>query len=223
MTQDFSLVPDEENAVLCPACGHRYDGASVEFCTCLASTPSPVCPECGKCLCQLPKKVQQAFWEKAPPVLFRRKMAQRSERTKASPARAGQVLKRPLVLVAEDEAVTLRVAQRVLEKMGYGVLVAERGDEAYSLACEHLPDIVLTDALMPKLDGRELCLRLKQSPATAFIKVVVMTGLFTKFQNKSEAILEFKADGFLKKPVDFNELRDVLASLVPPPPGASPA
>ncbi len=223
MTEDFSLLPNEETVVLCPACGHRYEGASVEFCTCLASTWSPVCPECGKCLCKLPKEDQQAFWEKAPPVLFRRKMAQRGERAKIPPVPAGQILKRPLVLVAEDEAVTRMVAQRVIEKMGYGVLVAERGDEAYRLACEYLPEVLLTDALMPKLDGRELCLRLKQSPATAAIKVVVMTGLFTKFQDKSEAILEFKADGFLKKPVDFNELRDVLASLAPPPPGASPA
>jgi two-component system cell cycle response regulator DivK len=123
-------------------------------------------------------------------------------------------IKRPLVLVAEDDAVTRRVAQRVLDKLGYGVIVADRGDEALRLARELLPDVILTDALMPKLDGRELCLKLKQDPQTASIRIIIMTGLFTKSQNKSEALQDFKADAFLKKPVNFSELKSVLDDLL---------
>jgi CheY-like chemotaxis protein len=216
MTEDFTLVPGESQKAVCPDCGYGYDAVSVEFCDCVTPTSSPVCPNCGNCLCKLSTDHQKAFWEAAPPALYRRKMASR----KAGPEEGVQPptgeLKRPLILLAEDEAVTRRVAHRVLEKLGYGVLEAARGDEAYRLALEVLPDAVLTDALMPKMDGRELCLKLKQSPQTASIKVVIMTGLFTKSQSRTEAFQNFKADAFLKKPVDYEELREVLEKLLAP-------
>jgi CheY-like chemotaxis protein len=217
MTEDFTLVPEPRQMATCPQCGHGYDAAAVVFCDCVSASSSPVCPNCGKCLCKLSKEEQQTFWTTAPATLFRRKM----EGRKAEPEGEGQVPagepKRPLVLLAEDEVVTRRVAHRVLEKLGYGVVEAARGDEAYRMALEFRPDAILTDALMPKMDGRELCLKLKQSPDTAFIKVIIMTGLFTKSQSKAEALHEFKADAFLKKPVDYEELREVLERLLATP------
>jgi len=121
-----------------------------------------------------------------------------------------------LVLVAEDDAGILVIARRIIEGMGHAVLAAERGDEALKMAREFLPSLVLTDALMPGLDGRKLCLQLKQDPATSHIKVVVMTGLYTSPSARLEALQEFKADAFLKKPVDFEELSQTLARLLTP-------
>jgi CheY-like chemotaxis protein len=214
MVEDFTIVPEIGQQVTCPSCGITYDASSVDFCDCVTSTRSPRCPSCHKCLCKLAKDQQQAFWESAPQTLWQRKMESRRVGSEPSPVDSGLDLKRPLVLVAEDEAVTRRVAQRVLEKLGYGVLVVDRGDEAFRMARLHHPEVLLTDALMPKLDGRELCLKLKQDPETASIRVILMTGLFTKSQSKSEALQDFKADAFLKKPVDFSELKTVLDDLM---------
>lgn len=214
MAEDFTITPGAGPQATCPSCRKTYDAASVDFCDCVTSARSPRCPYCQKCLCKLPKEAQQAFWEGAPPVLWQKKMELRRTGTTASPTDETLELKRPLVLVAEDEAVTRRVAQRVLEKLGYGVLAVERGDEALRMARRHRPDVLLTDALMPKLDGRELCLQLKQDPDTASIRVIIMTGLFTRSQSKSEALQDFKADAFLKKPVDFSELKTVLDGLL---------
>ena len=217
MVEDFTLVPGAGQEVVCPGCGSSYDGNTVPFCDCLASINGPVCPSCGKCTCKLSKEDQAAFWQKAPPALFRRRLEDRKASAGIRPAHLEKKMGRPLVLVADDDAVTRRVAQRVLEKMGYGVIVAERGDEALQLALAHLPDVVLTDALMPKLDGRELCLRLKNLPEMAHAKVIIMTGLFTKSQSKYEAFQDFKADAFLKKPVEVGELKKVLDELAPLP------
>jgi len=214
MAEDFTIIPGGSPQATCPSCGRPYDASSVDFCDCVTSARSPRCPYCQKCLCKLPKDQQQAFWESAPPILWQKKMELRRAGSDAPPVDETLDLKRPLVLVAEDEAVTRRVAQRVLEKLGYGVLAVERGDEALRMARRHHPDVLLTDALMPKLDGRELCLQLKQDPETASIRVIIMTGLFTKSQSKSEALQDFKADAFLKKPVDFAELKTVLDNLL---------
>lgn len=217
MSEPMDGLPAGGGTARCPQCGADYDVITVPFCGCVTSTPTPLCPRCGKCLCKLPPGQQQAFWAGAPAALYQRKTeTRRAQSPDADPSTA---LQRPLILVAEDDPVTLRMAQRTIERLGYGVLTAHRGDEALSTAQARLPDAVLTDALMPKMDGRKLCLALKQDPRTEHIKVAVMTALFTKGQSKNQVLGEFRADAFLKKPVDAQELQQVLADLVGPPQG----
>lgn len=215
MKEPMDGLPVAGGPVRCPQCGGVYDAGAVPFCDCLTPTPTPLCPHCGRCLCKLPPGDQQAFWAKAPAALYQRRVELR--RAKSPDASPSSGLRRPLILVAEDDPVTLRVAQRTIERLGYGVLTAVRGDEALATAQARLPEAVLTDALMPKMDGRKLCLALKQDPRTQHIKVAVMTSLFTKGQSKTEALREFKADAFLRKPVDLEDLQQVLIDLVGPP------
>src|SRR5216683_2759866 len=73
------------------------------------------------------------------------------------------------------------------------------------------PDIVITDALMPKIDGRELCRLIKRVDPS--IKVVVMSGLYTKSHYRVEAMHQFQADEYLAKPINFERLRNVLEDL----------
>ena len=223
MTEPMEGHPPPGRTAYCPHCGAGYDCERVAFCDCLSHTPTPLCSACGKCLCRLPQERQQVFWQSAPQELFRRKVEGRLE-ARDAPAPTAD-LRRPLVLVAEDDVVTRRIAQRALGKMGYGVVTAVRGDEALELARRILPDAVLTDALMPKLDGRKLCLALKQDASTERIRVIVMTSLFKKGQSKSEALREFRADAFLTKPIDFPRLQQVMRELIGLPegrPGAAP-
>lgn len=63
---------------------------------------------------------------------------------------------------------------------------------------------------MPRLDGREMCRRLKDDAATASVKVVVMTALFTSVKYRTEAFKNFKVDDYLAKPLDVNTLRTLL-------------
>ena len=119
-------------------------------------------------------------------------------------------VKRPLVLLVDDEPNIQKVASLVITGLGYGLVVGRNGEEGLELAQSYKPDLVLTDALMPRLDGREMCRRLKDDPATASTKVVVMTSLYTNMKYHHEAHKAYKVDDFLNKPLDFEQLKSLL-------------
>lgn len=119
-------------------------------------------------------------------------------------------LTRPFVLIVDDEDEIRAVAVRAVTELGLSVVVARNGEEGVALAKVYRPDIVVTDAMMPKLDGREMALRIKEDPLTAGAKIVILTSLYTDARYKYEALKTFRADAYLAKPVDARTLQDVL-------------
>ncbi|MGC8763283.1 MAG: response regulator [Acidobacteriota bacterium] len=97
-----------------------------------------------------------------------------------------------------------------VEKLGYNVIVAKNGLEGLEMAWARRPDLVITDALMPKLDGREMARRLKEDPKTREIKVAVMTSVYTATKYRVEAMKLFKVDDYLSKPLELAELHALL-------------
>ncbi|MEJ2367641.1 MAG: response regulator [Acidobacteriota bacterium] len=203
--------------VTCPSCGQAYDACHEAFCSCIVSVRTPVCPHCGSCLCSRPREEQRRFWSEAPPALWRRRLASRKFADTEGVPQSLNNLSRPLILVAEDEIDSLKIAGRLLIRAGYGVLLTDNGQEALDLARRFLPDLVLADAMMPKMDGRRLSLTLKSRDATRHIKVAVMTGLFTKQSHKTQALSHYQADAYLAKPVNPLELQNVVKKLVGAP------
>ncbi len=207
----------ETYKVKCPQCGKEFDAAKHPLCSCLVAVRTPSCPSCGGCFCALPDRERQRFWSGAPPSLWARRLNQRFQKKGCGAPDAPMDLRRPLVLVADDERDTLAVACMLLRSFGYGSLPSENGQEAFEAALRFKPDLVLADVMMPKLDGRRLSARIKGMPELAKTKVVIMTGLFTKEQYKTEALKEFQADAYLKKPVAPGDLMALLSSLIGPP------
>jgi len=66
------------------------------------------------------------------------------------------------ILVVDDEPQILRVLSRILASEGYEIRVASDGDEALAVFSDWAPDLVITDLVMPKIDGLDLCERLRQ-------------------------------------------------------------
>ena len=196
--------------IVCPTCRNSFDAMQAPWCSCLTTARTFVCPSCLNCFCQAPREYRDRFWSQAPPELWRRKMEERGLPFQPEAPPGPEAVVRPLVLVADDEREIQRIASGVVMSLGYSLLVARDGQEALELARRYLPDLVLTDALMPKVDGREVCRRLKSDPATGSIKVVVMTSAFTAGQYKSEAMKQFRVDDYLAKPVEFKTLRALL-------------
>jgi CheY-like chemotaxis protein len=118
---------------------------------------------------------------------------------------------RPLVLVVDDDRDIRRMASDTADRMGCRVMVARDGPEGLERARRYLPQVVVTDALMPGLDGRELCLRLKKGEATASTRVIVMTSLYTKREQAAEARTRFLADEYLLKPIGHERFRMALS------------
>lgn len=81
------------------------------------------------------------------------------------------------ILVVDDEPAIRALVRATLESAGYGVTEAADGVSALSVAQRERPDLVLLDIALPRVNGREVCRRLKAEPATAGIQVLFMTGL----------------------------------------------
>ncbi|CCH54210.1 response regulator receiver sensor hybrid histidine kinase [Fibrisoma limi BUZ 3] len=111
---------------------------------------------------------------------------------------------KPLVLVVEDNTELAAFVAGELTNY-YRVLMAYDGDEGWQLAQAELPDVVLTDIMIPGLDGYELTHRLKTDPATNHIAVVMLTAK-TAQTSRIEG-LQQGADDYVSKPFHIDELR----------------
>jgi len=221
MVDELTSGPDVY-VVSCFSCGKKYDAVLAASCRCLVRERSLVCPHCGTCFCKQTHAHRLAFWAAAPPALWERKAAESGAGFVPPPNPRPEEVRRPLVLVVDDEKEVQAMAIRAVRMLGYGVVLARNGEEGLTLANLYHPDIVLTDAFMPKLDGREMCRLIKENPQTKDVKVVVMTSLYTSMQHRADAERSFHVDGYLAKPVDFRKLEEVLRSLLPKKKGVAP-
>lgn len=194
----------------CPTCSQVYDALDADWCDCITDNPTFVCPHCGSCFCGSSVQARKRFWEGAPPAMWRRRLKKGFRASWIPPTDLGNPIRRPLILVADDEYDTRLVAYRVLEALGYGVLLAQDGTEAIELAKHYQPDLILTDQMMPKLDGKHLCRLVKETPETRHIRVILMSGLYKKESQRIEVLRDFRADDFLTKPIAFHKLGEVL-------------
>ena len=204
------MSESETYLVTCPSCQSSFDALTAEWCSCLATERSAACPTCGACACKGPPALRQKFWREAPRAMWERKFQEHSVKAVPAVNPPPEEAKRPLVLLVEDEPNIQRVASLVIARLGYGLVVGQNGEEGLDLARRYKPDLILTDALMPKLDGREMCRRLKEDPETASIKAVVMTSLYTNLKYHHEAHKTYRVDEYLNKPLDFEQLKALL-------------
>jgi two-component system cell cycle response regulator len=116
------------------------------------------------------------------------------------------------VLVVDDVELNIKLLEAKLSGEYFEVIVADNGPTALDLAESELPDIILLDIMMPRMDGFEVCRRLKANPRTADIPVVMVTAL-SDVADRLRG-LQSGADEFLTKPVNDTALFARVRSLV---------
>src|SRR6201997_5516166 len=104
------------------------------------------------------------------------------------------------ILIVDDNETNRDILVTRLSKHGYETLQAADGEEALASAAQHRPDLMLLDVEMPKLDGFEVCRRLKKDPAMPFMPIILCTA-----RAASQDVvtgLDAGADEYLTKPID---------------------
>jgi two-component system cell cycle response regulator len=109
------------------------------------------------------------------------------------------------VLIAEDSTVARKLLERNLQQLGYEVVAAEDGAQAWAAYQQAPTPIVITDWEMPQMNGVELCRAIRQHPTEQYTYLMMLTARGQK-EDKLEA-LDAGADAFLSKPLDIAELQ----------------
>lgn len=109
-------------------------------------------------------------------------------------------MKKPFVYVVDDNKITVKLLRKYLELNGFEVGEAYDGVEALERVADKIPDVIVLDVMMPRLDGFETASRLKNDNKTKNIPVVIVTAL-NDVPNQIKAI-ESGADDFLSKPIE---------------------
>jgi adenylate cyclase len=108
------------------------------------------------------------------------------------------------ILVVDDQRTNAEMVSGLLRNLGYDVEVALDGQAALEMVHARAPDLVISDILMPRLDGYELCRRLRAKPENALLPVILVTSADP--QTERVKGIEAGADDFIAKPVNWAEL-----------------
>ncbi|NQZ76762.1 MAG: response regulator, partial [Ekhidna sp.] len=116
------------------------------------------------------------------------------------------------ILVVDDNLDIRNYLESIFDKEGYNVLKAENGLEGKDLALEQVPDIIISDVMMPEMDGLELCRILKEDLRTSHIPIILLTARTSKVYEIEG--LDHGADDYVTKPFDASVIRSRVASQV---------
>jgi len=116
-------------------------------------------------------------------------------------------------LIVDDDEMGLRMLQVLLENFGYQVTTAQNGVQALEVARHNPPDIIVTDILMPEMDGFTLCREWKQDKTLKDIPLVFYTATFTDTANEDFA-LSLGAERFIVKTIEPVELIETLREVL---------
>lgn len=119
---------------------------------------------------------------------------------------------RHTVMIVDDNIDTVELLRKRLKAEGYETLEAYDGEEALQKIYESKPDIIILDVMMPKLDGYEVCSRLKSDEKTKFIPIIMLTAK-SDVESRVKG-LDIGADDYVPKPFDYRELSARIRSLL---------
>jgi two-component system cell cycle response regulator DivK len=124
------------------------------------------------------------------------------------------------VLLVEDHPLNRELAEAILTRAGYEVLVAQDGESGLAAARNEKPDLILMDIELPGLDGLEATRRLKADPTLRLIPVLALTAY--AMRGDEQRAQAAGCDGYLTKPIDRVTLLEAVERCIPPPAADAP-
>jgi len=120
----------------------------------------------------------------------------------------------PTVLVVDDDSSYCTIIRELLVRNGYRVQLAYGAEQAFDLLQLEPPDLILTDLMMPEIDGLTFIKRLRATPAQARIPTIVVSALV--LAKERVAAVQAGADAFVAKPFSINQLRAAINAVMAP-------
>ena len=108
------------------------------------------------------------------------------------------------ILIVEDEPKNMKLLRDLLQRFGYEILEASDGEEGVKSAGEKIPNLILMDIMMPKMDGLEATRIIKANTQTKQIPIIALTSYAMK--GDRERTIEAGYDGYIAKPIDIQEV-----------------
>ena len=121
------------------------------------------------------------------------------------------------VLIADDEEVVLEIMARKVASQGYEVISAKDGQDAWDKIVSEIPDIIILDLNMPKMDGWSVLSQLRQNPPTKRWQPVIIVSAQSELKNFQKG-MNMEADHYLTKPCQIEDVLKairLMLSLVP--------
>jgi two-component system alkaline phosphatase synthesis response regulator PhoP len=117
------------------------------------------------------------------------------------------------ILIVDDEAYIVTSLEYVMQSAGYEVAVAYDGEEALQKVAETVPALVILDLMMPKLDGFEVCEKIRQNPLWKDVRIIILTAKGRDIERKKG--MSLGADDYMTKPFStrdiLNRVKELLA------------
>lgn len=120
---------------------------------------------------------------------------------------------RKTILLVEDDAVTVKLMVRALEPIGVQVTVCRDGKEALEAFAAAAPDLVITDAMLPGMDGFSLADKIREQQTGKTVPIIMTTAVFRKDVYRDEAD-RIGINHFMPKPFDPDELRQKVTEML---------
>ena len=114
----------------------------------------------------------------------------------------------PRVLIVEDDTSLLRLLELRLSVDGYTTRTAVDGVDALRVLAGWLPDVIVTDVMMPRLSGLSLCRAVRRDPRTAVVPIILLTARC--FDNDMQEVVDLGGVTFMTKPFDAESLNEAL-------------
>jgi len=122
---------------------------------------------------------------------------------------------RKKILVVDDEPTVRESLEEMLTEKDFTVLKADDGESGYNLIVQEIPDLLIIDILLPKIDGIVLCEKIRKNSKLKHIPIILMTGIYMDFNFRMK-IQRGIADDFIVKPIRHDEMLSKIDKLLNP-------
>ena len=116
------------------------------------------------------------------------------------------------ILIVDDEAYIVTSLEYVMQSAGFEVAVAYDGEEALEKVAETAPALVILDLMMPKLDGFEVCQKIRENPLWKDIRIIILTAKGRDTERKKG--MSLGADDYMTKPFSTRDILDRVKELL---------